>query len=176
MSFDALAFITIMTTLVLGVVVFFAYAINDIICTLDANRLGRDIKSAIMDHDLDFEDFKNLQEIHKVSDKAAINVLKRIKGSNDSGNDPNRVIIKDRIEFLLATISKEEPFSDLPLDVRDSLIQASKLYKDSKAISNLADSLREYIKKQNKVDLKLKVSTYVSTVIGIIGLIWGFFK
>ncbi|MGC2868962.1 hypothetical protein [Proteus vulgaris] len=165
---------TVMIVIIISVAIFsLAYSLTIVGSGIIIMRLEKKIKLGIEDHDLDFADLKNLLDVHNVSDKSAVYILKRIKADNDSGRHPNRIDIKKRINQLLEEIIKEEPFSDFPLNLRSILNEVSFIYKESKIINELVIALREDLRNQNRISHRLKILTYIGAVVGVIGLIIG---
>lgn len=166
----AIVMIVIIFTVAISFLLYFLTIIDSGITIM---RLEKKINLAIEDHDLDFADLKNLLDVHSVSDKSAVYILKRIKADNDSGRHPNRIDIKKRINKLLEEIIKEEPFSDFPLNLRNILNEVSFQHKESKIINELVIALREDLRNQNRISHRLKILTYIGAAVGVIGLIIG---
>lgn len=135
------------------------------------------VKNGLNQHNINYDDLINLKNKKKLNSINFNIAISELKAEIDFTNNKTLSIHKDKFNELIELHSKNNPFSDLPNNIKNSLqIMFSNNQYNKAEIKKLAHQLSYHIKKQTKKDKIMFIINIVSLLLGIFGLFWGFIK
>lgn len=162
---------------IVGFSILFSYSVITEARRAVRRRLARRMLfQGLLHDDLSNYDLKHMQTTIGLSDHQMSLVLSKMKVDIDYGALDNRIVLKSKVDNLLAGFKTNAPFSELP----EMLVESLKKVRDDSRTPALVDGLGEkisiYVRKKKFDEIFMKVITYLGFVIGVIGTGYGFYK
>jgi len=172
---DWIAIVLMLGFILVGLAIF-STALYSAISSYMKFRFTKCLQEGLLHNDLTFDDFLNLKQVMGLDNKMAYSALASLKVKIDYSQLSQREKIKPRLDTLIKDFQVKQPYSDLPDDIKESLISTRDKVTPPELIDDIADKLRIHIKRKKKGELISSFIMYTGYLFGLVGFLITIFK
>lgn len=138
------------------------------------SRFEKSFRQAVKNHQPSWEEIKALAMAHQLSPTIAMPVIRKVYCTilTDEAPSANSLAAKKELIWdYMVQYQKDEPFEDIPSEIRIHLIRLrDQLHGHEHLLTPLTDKLKELLAVKNWENFRLKFFTVGGFMVGIVGL------
>jgi hypothetical protein len=175
---DAISLIFVVLILIFGVFILWLLGafIEDIFEIKQISNFSKDFKEAVIHTQPSWEEIKDIASTRMLTQATIQNIIKKHFREILTGREKDLLPFKDLIQSYIVQYNKDEPFEDLPSEIRIHLQRLREHTKDNEhLLESLTSQIKDLLTINKKEKKHLKYYTIGGFFVGLVGFIFALY-